>query len=364
MAIQGKNAANAGDILKHSLICDVLQKCIADGWENITYAETHAGAGIYSSTVQPKEPKSKAHIINLKSNHEKLNGKAKDHYWEILDTFWQVEGNHTIEETKYAGSAYLATSILKATNEKFDIRLTEYDPILCNRLKASLTKFLRNDGFNFEDGTHIQQAGFQEKIGWLTANDNLVLIIDPFNLSLDSEGINKGSIDLYHLLKLTESVKDKTKAVVGFWYPTDQNSNQLGLPKFFDQTITKNYGELNCRKYFRGIYNFILIGFGEGQNIVNALPLQSELHPRWFDLEITERLFHERRNKSLLDIKNLMHLEEIYKTTIQQIIEHKTIKGLLRSIKKSMHLNDIHKATLEQIIEQIDNSEPEVANEG
>ena len=59
-----------------------------------------------------------------------------------------------------------------------------------------------------------------------------------------------------------------------------------------------------------------------------------------------------------------MHLEEIYKTTIQQIIEHKTIKGLLRSIKKSRHLNDIHKATLEQIIKQIDNSEPEVANEG
>ena len=35
MADQGVNAANAGDILKHSLICDVLQKCIKDKWLNI-----------------------------------------------------------------------------------------------------------------------------------------------------------------------------------------------------------------------------------------------------------------------------------------------------------------------------------------
>lgn len=358
---QGQKSGNEGDILKHSLICDVLQKCKDARWEKITYAETHAGSGIYSSKNQPEAQ----HIKNLKLKHEAANEEAKDKYWDILNTFWKVEGNHTVEETKYAGSAYLAASILNNPHgNDFDIRLTEYKEQSCDLLKISLENLLGNDVFNFEDGTHIQQAGFQEKIGWLTANDNLVLIVDPFNLSLDSKGINKGSIDLHHLLKLTESVKDKTKAVVGFWYSTDQNSNQLNLSKFFDQTIAKNYGELNCRKYFRKNYNFILIGFGEGEKIVNALPLQSELHLRWFGLKIKERLFHERRNQLLLDIKKLESLEEIYKVTIQQITEHKTINGLLGSIEKSRHLNDIHKATLKQIIEQIDNSEPEVANEG
>ena len=53
---QGQKSGNAGDILKHSLICDVLQKCIADKWEKITYAETHAGAGIYSSKDQDPPP--------------------------------------------------------------------------------------------------------------------------------------------------------------------------------------------------------------------------------------------------------------------------------------------------------------------
>lgn len=370
MANQGEKSANEGDILKHRLICDVLQKCIDAGWEKITYAETHAGAGVYSSRVQPvySNPSNpKAFIKNL---YKKFNlaaskdEKPNDPYFKALESYWGV-GNLDYSdksvEIKYTGSAYLAASILKKHyGNNFDIRLTEYKHDICEALKSSLCDLLPTE---FVDN-HILQDGFQNQITWLTEKDDLVLIIDPFNLSLNFKGINKGDIDLYHLLKLTESVKDKTKAVVGFWYPTNQNSNQLGLSKFFDQTITKNYGELNCRKYFRGIYNFILIGFGEGQNIVNALPLQSELHPRWFDLEITERLFHERRNKSLLDIKNLMHLEEIYKTTIQQIIEHKTIKGLLRSIKKSRHLNDIHKATLEQIIKQIDNSEPEVANEG
>jgi len=324
MAIQGENAANAGDILKHPLICDVLEKCIEAKWGNITYAETHSGAGIYSSTIQPND-NNKAHIINLKLEHAKHNGKANGHYWGILDTFWKVEGNHTNEETKYAGSAYLAASILKEKyGENFDIRLTECDPEACNQLKNSLNGLLPT--INLDN--YIRKAGFQDQIDWLTANDNLVLIVDPFKLSFHSKGVNKGDIDLYHLLRLTERLKDKN-AVTGFWYSTDQDpiKNKMKLSSFFDKTIIENYEELNCRKYSFGNFYFIFIGFGAGKGIVNDLPSQSELQNRWFQLEIKERLFPKR------------------------------MKKLLRSIKDLTELNDKHKATLQNIIDQIDNLE-------
>lgn len=370
MSIQGEKAANDGDILKHPLICDLLQKCIDAGWKNITYAETHAGAGIYSSKDQdpqpsptsskPKKTKEKVQVQHIKAlfqKHEKNieQEDKKDTYWHILNQSWEPlrrAGINPDTEIKYSGSAYLAASILKATNKKFDIRLTEYDPIECNRLKVSLTKLLGNDGYNFEDGTHIQQAGFQEKIGWLTANDNLVLIIDPFRLSIGSASINEGNIDLYHLLELTESVKNNKKnAIIGFWYSVDQNSikNKMKLSSFFDKTLIENYGELNeelneelnGRKYSFKTYHFILIGFGEGIEIVNNLPSQSELENRWFKLKITERLFTKRMKKMLGVIKDL--------------------KNPINSKEKL--LANSHIENLKMIIQQIDNLEAETGNE-
>jgi len=329
MAIQGKNAANAGDILKHPLICDVLQKCIDANWKNITYAETHAGAGIYSSDDQKE--KKQEHIKNLYKKYCQLFSPLPNHslpddpYFNTLKSFWGTPPSPIPETFCYAGSAYLAASILKKKyGENFDIRLTECDPEACNQLKNSFNGLLPT--INLDN--YIKQAGFQDQIDWLTANDNLVLIVDPFKLSFHSKGVNKGDIDLYHLLRLTERLKDKN-AVTGFWYSTDQDpiKNKMKLSSFFDKTIIENYEELNCRKYSFGNFYFIFIGFGAGKGIVNDLPSQSELQNRWFQLEIKERLFPKR------------------------------MKKLLRSIKDLTELNDIHKATLQNIIDQIDNLE-------
>ena len=49
-----ERSANAGDILKHSLLLEVLGRC---SWCELTYAETHAGAGRYSAARQPPEGK-------------------------------------------------------------------------------------------------------------------------------------------------------------------------------------------------------------------------------------------------------------------------------------------------------------------
>lgn len=334
MAIQGKNAANAGDILKHPLICDVLQKCIDANWKNITYAETHAGAGIYSSLGQGRISshddynswnveqlrKRKYHIVALFKAYceSKSNAPLNNFYWNILNNLWDGLEFDPDTEIKYAGSAYLAASILKATNEIFDIRLTEYNLEACHQLKNSLNGLLPTINVN----DHIMQAGFQDQIDWLTANDNLVLIVDPFKLSFHSKGVNKGDIDLYHLLRLTERLKDKN-AITGFWYSTDQDpiKNKMKLSSFFDKTIIENYEELNCRKYSFGNFYFIFIGFGAGKGIVNDLPSQSQLQNRWFQLEIKERLFPKRMKKLLRSIKDLTELNEEHKATLQNIID-------------------------------------------
>jgi hypothetical protein len=42
--LQSSNAANPGDQLKHGLLAELLSRCV--DWPSLTYAETHAGAGI------------------------------------------------------------------------------------------------------------------------------------------------------------------------------------------------------------------------------------------------------------------------------------------------------------------------------
>ncbi len=58
---QDKNSANEGDQLKHSLLAEVLSRCVV--WHSLTYAETHAGAGIYLEANQRAQ---KPHIANIK----------------------------------------------------------------------------------------------------------------------------------------------------------------------------------------------------------------------------------------------------------------------------------------------------------
>jgi 23S rRNA A2030 N6-methylase RlmJ len=331
MADQFENAANSGDILKHPLISDVLKKCIGAKWKNITYAETHAGAGIYSSKNQPEAQ----HIINLKSKHGDAKKEARDKYWEILNTFWNVAGNHTFEETKYAGSACLAASILKEHHgTNFDIRLTEYKYDICEDLKSSLCDLLPTE---FVDN-HIKQDGFQNQITWLTEKDDLVLIIDPFNLSKDSSEINRGGIDQDTLFNVIEKVRNKVNAVLGFWYPIDYRSPiALKLSSSFDKTIIEKYGELNCRKYWFGKFHFIFIGFGGGKTIVNDLPSQSDLQNRWFDLDIKEKLFPQRLKQSL----NEIHAScDNFKATFRNVENLKITLENIDTLKEMLEKND------------------------
>ncbi len=345
---QGQKSGNAGDILKHGLICDVLQKCIADKWEKITYAETHAGAGIYSSKGQDPQPtstsskpkKTKEKVQHIKALFKKFSDaqeEKKDTYWRILNALWESLRRSEIgadTEIKYSGSAYLAASILKKHyGNNFDIRLTEFGHLICEALKGSLCDLLPTETV----GNHIKQDGFQNKITWLTEKDHLVLIIDPFKLSKNSSKLNKGGIDQDTLLNVIEKVRNKVNAVVGFWYPTNRYSNTLKLHSSFDKTIIEKYGELNCRKYSFDKYHFVLIGFGGGIKIINDLPSQSELQKRWFDLDIKEKLFPQRLKQALNEIHACC---DNFKITFRNIEKFKITLENIDNLKELLEKND------------------------
>jgi len=294
MPAQDQHAANAGDLLKHSLICEVLTKCKKE-WTDapITYAETHAGAGIYFSEGQKNQEKEKQHIEKLKQKYKNYNLNGTEcPYFKALSSFWNVCEN----VGRYPGSAYLAASILNHGNLNFSLRLTEYEKPKKNdneistftRLQHNLKNLLPAP-WDFENESSIINKGFQEKIKWLTGNDNLVLIIDPFNLCVGKKGIADGKIDLFHLIKLLEHIKPKKNAVVGFWYADNRYTSALGLPDFFKKTIFENYGYKNVRHYYCKHYNMIWIGFGKGKNIVRELPIKDGKTKVWFGLKIKEK---------------------------------------------------------------------------
>lgn len=297
MVDQGKNAANEGDMLKHPLICDVLFLCSQQEWKSITYAETHAGAGVYSSEHQNVG----GCIAKLKQKHDDAKEDTQaDDYFFLLREFWQNPETPSTTSIKYAGSAVLAAMALKKQKLKQPnicpcLRLTETDPVAFETLKTSLAGVFtgNNSAFDFDGTTCIRQAGFQDNVDWLTSEDNLVLVIDPFKLSLGSKAIKDGGIDLFHLLQLMERCKKKS-ATVGFWYSTDANSNRLGLPGYFAKTIFANYyitDTQNIRTFTWKNYEMIWVGFGNGVKVVESLPTADALNARWFCSSIKERVY-------------------------------------------------------------------------
>lgn len=282
MANQGQNAANNGDILKHPFFCEVTSRSI-DAWKtNITYAETHAGKGIYSSTFQT-EPNN--HILNLYNKYRNTtDNERRDICFHTLHSFWTSQGNipNPPIEVKYPGSPYQAASILQNTTN-FDIRLTEYDPENYNHLKTSIKNLLPN--LNIDE--HIINDSFQKHINWLTEKDNLILFVDPFGLNNTTDCENRGFVELETFQLLINKMLEvpNKNAVLGFWYPANQHTNIEGLPNNLN-TMLKDQ---QYRQFYFGIYNLILLGFNTGVGIVKSLPKQEELQQKWFNLKIKEK---------------------------------------------------------------------------
>ncbi|HVC92705.1 MAG TPA: hypothetical protein VND64_03395 [Pirellulales bacterium] len=166
-----EKAANEGDKLKHALLLEVLGRC--EDWKNLTYAETHAGAGIYLASAQsPNKP----HIANLfrlwsDADAEPAESDAGGRYFALLRRWWASERRIN----RYPGSILQSALYLKSRGVATEFRVTEADGDTCDRL----TKAVKHCGIRPDF------ARFQEKIDWLTKNDPLVLLVDPLKFKED-----------------------------------------------------------------------------------------------------------------------------------------------------------------------------------
>ncbi|QDT48922.1 Ribosomal RNA large subunit methyltransferase J [Symmachiella dynata] len=278
---QDSNAANEGDQMKHALLAEVLVHCLE--WPSLTYAETHAGAGIYDASSQSA---GKDHIRRLRSHVHKLDGleeaDAGGGYARLLKKWWSEDGN----VDKYPGSVIQAAITLMQRRESLDhvqMRVTE----ACGEIHKQLAKAVGSFGVN------PRHVGFQNEIGWLTENECLVLLIDPFTYTNDKNGLNKGHVDLDTLTTVLANCWDKSQCVIGFWCAVSDRTGWEKRRQFDHHLLALiNDARAEHRVYCAGRCNRFqlhLIGIGEGSSVISQLPFNSSWRESWLGPVIREK---------------------------------------------------------------------------
>jgi len=277
---QNSNAANEGDQLKHALLAEVLLRCL--DWPSLTYAETHAGAGIYDAKSQTTD---KAHIHKLKALVDGLENPdeatAGGEYARLLKTWW----SDAEKADKYPGSVLQAAITLNRRGERLEpaqVRVTEACKEAHKRLTDAVEAF----------GVKSRHAGFQNEIDWLTANDSLILLVDPFGYSTVDEDINEGKITSTCICQVVRECLNKRKCVIGFWCAVSDGTG-WDKRRQVDQDLSDLLTESNARWRIYGagranMYKMSLIGIGEGGSLVATLPATAEWGDSWLRAVIRE----------------------------------------------------------------------------
>lgn len=278
-----KVSASEGDILKHSLLLEVLGRC---SWDNLTYAETHAGAGLYSVSGQP-EAGSHAHIRNLrtllsKSERPVSRDMEGGRYYHLLANWW----SDPLHDGLYPGSVLQAAIWNRLVNRTIvSYRVTEADRATCCSLKKSLKDF----------NIQPECSPFQNKLSWLTEKDNLVLLIDPYRYS-DATGprltreLNEGAMDLDTLHQIIMPLWGKKGCVFGFWCAVADSTAWAKRKRFTDSLRqVASTSQASWRVFAYGRYSMVWIGIGKGKGIVDDIPKPDKWKKSWLKRVVKEK---------------------------------------------------------------------------
>lgn len=310
-----EKAANAGDRMKHALSLEVLSRTHA--WKSVTYAETHAGAGVYLEGKQGKPP----HIRDFREivlwqlmcqrettpRVESENGtRAGAPYFDLLKEWWFDPANHG----KYPGSAKQAVIYLSKlrSDQSFEIRLTEKCEKAFKRLKKAVA--------GFKEGP--RNRSFYKEREWLTQPDNLFLVVDPFrcvesfDLSKQTD-INKGDIDHGVVRELIELCEPKQAAVIHFWW---SKRSQPGGSEM-DKLVTASHNAARCLfqewkggnaaravREFQDKHNHasILLGIGDGARIVEDIPGKDDWQASWLKPFLAESQMNDTQSSKIEEV--------------------------------------------------------------
>jgi hypothetical protein len=217
MVSMDEKAANSGDRLKHPLCLEDLALC--SKWKKVTYAETHGGAGRYLASGQARPDD---HIHRLRDQIHRQpravnESSAGGRYLSLLQDWWDNPENNDA----YPGSVLQAAIFMTIFRElgSWEVRVTESEKTTFDGLAESLT------GYDVE----LRCDGFQQRMDWLTDEDDLVLLVDPFTVELIEDrdekenetakewALGEGNIERSTLAELLTPCCKKQAAVVMLW---------------------------------------------------------------------------------------------------------------------------------------------------
>jgi hypothetical protein len=283
-----EKAANHGDRMKHALLLETLKG--THGWPTVTYAETHAGAGIYRAEGQAAQEPDQQYIRLLREGVNRVclpteSDRPGASYLEWLKEWWKDASN----DGTYPGSGLTALRWLKRHRqpEQFEIRLTEGEKEPCERLRGAL-------GIP-ED--RVKHGSFNVYLDWLTASDNLILLIDPFGIVKEFEqgagdcGLGRGWIDHEIVTKILDRCVDKKRAIVHFWWSSGQGFKQhcAATSQLFKAWRSEHRDVVHRDFHDNHNHKSTLFGIGAGGEIVSGLPCRESWNGSWLRDVIYEK---------------------------------------------------------------------------
>ena len=174
--------------------------------------------------------------------------------------------------------AVLALNERSSTLPKAEVRVTEYDAANCEQLRQSVEEF----------GVVPVNGGFQNRVEWLTENDNLVLVVDPFSLTKEGK-LNSGHLNLTQFADVLRNCWDRTRCVVGFWYSNPQGSTvQEKAERLTAIASLAAEHRATCRAFKFGAYNMVWLGIGKGKQVITAIPNAQQWKSTWLKSVVNE----------------------------------------------------------------------------
>lgn len=259
-----ENAANSGDRLKHTLLLEVLARCLK--WKSLVYAETHAGAGIFDAKHQTQNGRRyiadlEATITALKSNSDGVSSGAR--YISLLKSWWSDSAHKGL----YPGSVVQAARFVKGVAENVHFRVTEACGDNHLRLKAAL------NGFNIEP----RHSPFQTSLDWLCNGDEIVMLVDPWGIigKVDSAdernaALSNGKVDVDTLSDILDRLWVKRNAVIMLWTSYGQANRQHKIAVESHLNTWSHTKSATLRTFHDGNNRYVyLMGVGDGEIVVS-----------------------------------------------------------------------------------------------
>ncbi len=282
-----KESANQGDRLKHALLLEVLDR--TRSWPDVTYAETHAGAGVYLEEAQAAQKPDEQYVRLLREEVERSHLTEGDDgpgvaYLGWLKRWW------ALKRGDYPGSAVTALRWLQEHRpEEFEIRLTEGGEETCAKLKEVLGDAYRDQA---------RYGSFADHLDWLTEPENLVLLVDPFGIvegfdpERSGDGLRRGKIDHNVVRKILERCRAKERAIVLFWWSAGQKlaEHHAATSKLFEEWQT-SHENISYRQFYDwpSPHKVGVMGMNGGAEIVSMLPGKDDWERSWLKGVIREK---------------------------------------------------------------------------